>query len=300
MGLLRTVLPREIEVGVVRSSVRQSHIQHPAGATPCFVCFPDIDVLVGRRVVVETAVTRIDRGLDIINRLMVVTCHRSGQRKTSGENVQPLIATQTELDRDRAARLNPVEHRNIIHGREEAVPTVAYVSGVASQVASLPTASRDVQRHRCSSRPSCVLAAGVCVLVTPPQLSVAATSPVKSGTSVDAGEQAAVIALSAHSVSLAPWCHGPRCSAWPRRIAIPVIKCPVNHRGPLRRARKRIAGRPGDRPRAVVRRGRSRANGRRALAVTSANTGVAGAIVSCTTMFCVAVVVLPFPSLNVQ
>ena len=34
--------------------------------------------------------------------------------------------------------------------------------------------------------------------------------------------------------------------------------------------------------------------------VTSANTGVAGAIVSSTTMFCVAVVVLPFPSLNVQ
>ena len=38
------------------------------------------------------------------------------------------------------------------------------------------------------------------------------------------------------------------------------------HRGPLRRARKRIAGRAGDRPGAVVRRGRSRGNGRRALA----------------------------------
>ena len=34
--------------------------------------------------------------------------------------------------------------------------------------------------------------------------------------------------------------------------------------------------------------------------VTSGNTGVTGAVVSWTMMFCVAVVVLPFPSLNVQ
>ena len=115
------MLPREIEEGVVIRSVCQSHSQLPAGACPRFICFPDIDVLVGHWVVGETAVTRIDRLFDIIDRVLIVTLHRSGQRKTRGENVHPLIATQTELDRDRAARLNPVEHRSIIHGRKEAI-----------------------------------------------------------------------------------------------------------------------------------------------------------------------------------
>src|SRR5262249_18315494 len=94
-------------------SVCQFHIQYPAGACPLFICFPDINVLVSYWVVVETAVTRSDRGFDII-RLTGVTCHRSGLRITSPQNVQALIATEAELDRDRAARLNPVVSWGVI------------------------------------------------------------------------------------------------------------------------------------------------------------------------------------------
>ena len=77
----------------MKRSVCQLHTQHPAGACPRFICFPDIDVLVGRRVVVETAATRIDRGFDIINWVMIVTCDQPGLRIIRGENVQPLMAT---------------------------------------------------------------------------------------------------------------------------------------------------------------------------------------------------------------
>src|SRR5262245_30224915 len=138
-------------------SVCQFHIQYPTGASPRLICFPDINVLVSYWVVVETAVTRSDRGFNIIG-LTRVTCHRSGLRITSPQNVQALIATQAELDRDRAARLNAVVDWDIIHGLEEAGEIIVHLQlrgaegGVTVTIVGSQRHGCISHSHRCSSR----------------------------------------------------------------------------------------------------------------------------------------------------
>ena len=85
-------------------------------------------------------------------------------------------------------------------------------------------------------------------------------------------------------------------------VAIAIIEVPSHHKGALRRMRERVGRRAGNRAAAIVRRRRWPADRCRALAGRSGKLPAfgTGAVVSCTTMFCVWVDTLPLPSSKCQ
>ena len=91
----------ERERDVMRGPVGQTEDEHPAGVLPRLVDVPLEHVLVGPRVVLETARTLGVRGLTRVRRRRAATSIRRGRRVAVLEDVEPVVAAEAE----------PQEHR---------------------------------------------------------------------------------------------------------------------------------------------------------------------------------------------
>src|SRR5690349_10460291 len=102
-------LLRELEVRAVHRAVLQLYDQRAAAVRPARVRLPDVRVLIGAGVVAQAAVARRERRLDAVSGRIGITRDLLRLREAGCEDVEPLVAVEAELDRDRAARVHGVE-----------------------------------------------------------------------------------------------------------------------------------------------------------------------------------------------
>ena len=119
------------------AAVVQAQGKLAAGARPALLRLPDIVVLapaVGQPLVGGGGL------LDDVDRCRAAAADLLRERVATRQNVQPVVAAQVELDRDRLAAVDLVEHEWVIHWREEAAEgiddavVVAERTGVAGIV----------------------------------------------------------------------------------------------------------------------------------------------------------------------
>src|SRR3954449_1761399 len=111
----------ELELRLVRRPVPEPQDDDSTRVRPGVVRLPDVVVLVVAGVVGEAALTRRDRRLDRAGRIVGRAGHRLGLRIAGGEDVESLVAAETELDRDGAARVDRVDRRLVVDRLEEAL-----------------------------------------------------------------------------------------------------------------------------------------------------------------------------------
>ena len=121
----------EAEEGDVIRAVDQLDNQLAAGASPGFVGLPDVAVALRAGVILQAAAAGGD---GLLNRVAAAAAAaatidvlRSGVAR--GEDIQPKVATQAKLDRNRLAGIDRVDGRQVVHRLEEARPVVGYVIG---------------------------------------------------------------------------------------------------------------------------------------------------------------------------
>ncbi len=121
------------------AAVDQFQNEYPASSFPCFVCLPNVAVLIGRRVVGQTASTRIDCWVNRAARFTGVARDGSRNRIARRDDVQALIAAQRELYRNSLTCIDDVDRRQIFHRREESDKVIndliigVSIGGVASR-----------------------------------------------------------------------------------------------------------------------------------------------------------------------
>src|SRR5690242_5736457 len=123
---LRVRVLLEPEVSGVDAAVVQCDYELAASPGPRRVGLPDVDVLVGRSVVREAAASRVHGLHEDVRVVGRVARDRPRRGRAGGEDVEPLVAAQGELDRDGAARVDDVEDGRVRYRLEEAVEVVAH------------------------------------------------------------------------------------------------------------------------------------------------------------------------------
>src|SRR4051794_11037795 len=99
----------EPEVGVLLATVVEGHGQPAAGAGPGLGRLPDVGVLASDRIVGQCGIPGAGSLLDVVDRRARVAGYLLRRRRSGGEDVQALVTTQAELDRDGAAGLRHVD-----------------------------------------------------------------------------------------------------------------------------------------------------------------------------------------------
>ncbi len=130
----------ESEFGIMFTAVGELYNKYPARSFPRLFCLPDVAVLIGRRVVAQTAAARIDRWFNRAARFTGVARDGSRNRIARRDDVQALIAAQRELYRNSLTCIDDVDRRQIFHRREESDKVIndliigVSVGGVACQI----------------------------------------------------------------------------------------------------------------------------------------------------------------------
>jgi hypothetical protein len=110
----------ELEVCNVLCPIIEADDQLAASTCPTFLRFPDVGICACCRVVLQTAVPCGYCLFDGIARCASVADDPLDFGIARGKDIQPLITTQAELDRDRLPGFYSVECRQVIHRGEEA------------------------------------------------------------------------------------------------------------------------------------------------------------------------------------
>src|SRR5262249_48109491 len=115
----------------------------PAGSLPRLVGLPDVGVLVKRRVVAQAAVAWRNGFYNICDRCAADADDLLRRWRTRREDVQPLVAAQTEIDGNRSTRFGDVDRRWIVHRLKEALEVVMKLGFKGAGVALWPLRPRN-------------------------------------------------------------------------------------------------------------------------------------------------------------
>src|SRR5262245_63614386 len=137
------VLLQELDIECARGLVVEPEIEAVTLAGPRLVRLPDVNVLVGGRVVCQAALARGDRFLDRVKRAGASrACGFGGRRRPGLEYVHSLSATEAEFHGYRASGLDRIPHAGIVDrlieageaiGPQRRDPVIGVLKGVSRE-----------------------------------------------------------------------------------------------------------------------------------------------------------------------